>query len=289
MSEEPEKENLAASRNIVLGTGTLKVTGGRVTMMVESSGYVAVLDVLGFRALVAADDDNTIIRYLGIIENSLAESSIQSIVFSDSIVLSLHGKKPKNLRLLCERCSCLMYDLITENIPIRGAIACGDFATSIVSGSAFIAGKPIIEAYELEQKQNWIGVMLAPSALKAAPIIKDQCTTALYNDEAFPNLSKYLEWKAYTQQCERIPFHSGNTAPETQDGFAIVPGGSTSIESMVTNLSEVITRLEWLKLIAPMPRDQAKYSATLNWLKQIQGIWQDRAQEYKQWLTKQGG
>jgi hypothetical protein len=290
MSAEPEKEKLGASRNMVPSTGRLGLAGGRATMVVGSSGYVAVLDVLGFRALVAADHNNAaVIRYLGIIETSLAESSnIQSIVFSDSIVLALHGKQPENLRLLCEACSRLMYDLITEDIPIRGAIACGDFATSNVNSSAFIAGKPIIEAYEFEQKQDWTGVMLAPSALKAAPIIKDQCTTVFYNDEAFPDLPKYLEWKAYTQHCPAIPFHSGNGGP-IHDGFAIVPGGSTSLDSMVTNLSGVITRLEWLKLIAPTPGDQAKYSATLDWLRRIQGIWQSRAQEHKQWLTKQCG
>jgi hypothetical protein len=277
------------SAEIVPGTGELKLPGSRATMVVGSSGYVAVLDVLGFKALVAADYKNaSVIRYLQIIEASLAGSTIPSIVFSDSIVLALHGKEPENLRLMCETCSRLMYDLISADIAIRGAIACGDFATSNVNGSAFIAGKPIVEAYEFEQKQNWIGMLLTPSALKAAPIVKVQCTTVFNNDEAFLDLPRYLEWKAYAQQCQEVPFHS-DTDQRMHDGFAIVPGGSASLEIMVTRLSNVIDRLEWLKLLAPTPRDQAKYSATLGWLRRTCGIWQSRAQDHQQWLTRHGG
>lgn len=244
-------------------------------MVVGSSGYVAVLDVLGFKALVAADYKNdSVIRYLHIIEASLAGSTIPYIVFSDSIVLASHGKEPENLRRMCETCSRLMYDLISAGIAIRGAIACGDFVTSIVNGSAFIAGKPVVEAHEFEQKQNWIGVLLTPSALNAAPIVKVQCTTVFNSDED-------LKWKAYVQQCQKIPFHS-DTDQRMHDGFAIVPGGSVSLENMVTRLSDVIERLEWLKLLAPTPRDQAKYSATLDWLRRTHGLWESREQERKQ-------
>jgi hypothetical protein len=56
---------------IVTATGTLNSSGSAATMIVGSSGYVALLDVLGFRELVAADRNNVrIIEYLGIVENS---------------------------------------------------------------------------------------------------------------------------------------------------------------------------------------------------------------------------
>ena len=287
MSTEKEKESDTGSPIIVAQTGQFGFSGSPVTMVIDSSGYVAVLDVLGFRSLVSSDTNNdAVLHYLRIIEKSLYAGRIQSIVFSDSIVLSIHGREPSNLRLLCEACSHLMFELLMADIPIRGAIACGKFATSNISGSAFIAGKPIIEAYEFEQRQNWVGIMLTPSTIKAAPIVKDVCDTTFVNGEAFPNIAKYMEWKAFIQRCSTIPFRSDtNTSP--YDGFTILPGGSLSLKDLVSNLSEVMSRLQWLKLLAPTSRDQAKYSTTVEWIRTIQSTFGSRLEEYEQWQNNQ--
>jgi hypothetical protein len=271
------------------GTGTLNSSGSATTMIVGSSGYVALLDVLGFRELVAADRNNVrIIEYLGIVENSLKIPGIESVVFSDSIVLTKHGRDPESLRVVCEACSRLMFNLISLNIPVRGAIACGDYVTSRIDNSTFVAGKPIVEAYDYESRQDWIGVILTASAIRAAQEVDlpSQCDTGFVNDLAFPILSEYLKWKAYLQRCTHVPFHGGTqSVPSFYDGLAIVPGGSTSLEQMARNLQVVLDRLAWLRMVAPTPADQQKYNGTITWLRQIQGTWQSRANEYKAWRT----
>ncbi len=203
MSTDSATHDENESGEIDLGTGRFQTTLGRATAVVGSTGYIAVLDVLGFKALVASDINNTgVIRYLQIIETALDNTAIQTIVFSDSIILALHGTEPEHLRALCEACSNLMYALLTHEIPVRGAISYGPFATSNIGGSAFIAGKPIIDAYEFEQKQDWIGIMLTPTAIKHCGIVQEVCTTEFRNDVAFANLAQYMEWKAYLQHCQ---------------------------------------------------------------------------------------
>lgn len=214
-------------------------------------------------------------------ERSLANSEIESIVFSDSIVLTKTGREPDSLHALCEICSRLMYELISVDIPVRGAIAYGNFVRSHIGTSVFLAGGPILEAYDYEKKQDWIGMMLTRSAIKEAHEIDfpKTCTTALYNDEAFPNLADALKWKAYVQRA-RIPLHG-----DSHDGFAIVPGGATSLREMTTNLAKMLERLEWLKIVAPTPADQRKYSHTIEWLKAtLLSTWQSRADDYERWL-----
>lgn len=145
----------------------INVSGGSVTPLVTTSGYVALLDVLGFRPFVANDRKNKgIIGYLRTVKEALADSGVESVVFSDSIVLTKQGDDPENLRLLCRVCSSLMFALISESIPVRGAIAHGSYAMSRLENSTFIAGTPIIEAYDFERRQNWIGIILAPPQLR---------------------------------------------------------------------------------------------------------------------------
>jgi hypothetical protein len=222
------------SRLVELSSGNVAMQGSRAILTVGSSGFVALLDVLGFRSLVMADRQNeSVIGYLRVIEEALDDPEIESIVFSDSIILTKQGKDSESLLRLCEKCSILMYKLLDQRIPIRGAIACGDYVRSNVGRSAFVAGKPIIEAYEYEQGQDWIGVMLAPSAAKEllALNLDKECTTHMANDEAFPDLENYLKWKAFLQECNTVPFHGDSRADyRLHSGFAIVPGGSTSLE-----------------------------------------------------------
>jgi hypothetical protein len=284
-----DEEVAPGNMEIVPTSGALTIESTAGTVVQNKSGYVALLDVLGFRSIVAGDHKNAaVIKYLTVITESLKHTSVESIVFSDTIVLTKDGPDPENLRLLCQICSRLMLDLISANIPIRGAIAYGEFARSNIGASAFLAGKPIIEAYEYEQKQNWIGMMLTPSAIQGTQSINlpKHCDTSFQNDEAFANLAEYLKWKAYIQRCAAIPFHG---EPGSQvllhDGCAIVPGGSTSLDEMMQNIRAVGERLEWLKMLARTPADQGKYTATIEWLRQLGSSWGSRQAEYTVWKS----
>jgi hypothetical protein len=64
-------------------------------------------------------------------------------------------------------CSLLIAGCMWQNVPLRGAIAYGDFV--ICKDPVFFVGKPFSDAHALEQKQRWAGAVLAPSAVEQIP------------------------------------------------------------------------------------------------------------------------
>lgn len=69
-------------------------------------GYVALLDVLGFSALVGADDGGLKVRrYLECLQGATVERKVDYVVFSDSIVLIAKGNSPESLVAVAGACS----------------------------------------------------------------------------------------------------------------------------------------------------------------------------------------
>jgi len=278
------------NNSITPKTGNLTVTEGEASAIHTQLGYVAFLDALGFRSLVTSDKGNQkVFEYLETIRNSVRLSNaadIEAIVFSDSIVLMKGGSEPEDLRLLCMTCSRVMFDLLAHRIPVRGAIAYGEYTTSDIGPSVFLAGQPVIEAYDREKIQDWVGIMLCASTLNQIreldlPI---KCAKNFAPHEAFKvSLEKYLEWRGYLQFNTQIAFHG----PAVHEGFAILPGGGSSLEQIRKNVTTAIEQLEWLKLIAPTPLEQAKYSNTLAWLVEQRTFWEGTENYYADFLRRQ--
>jgi hypothetical protein len=249
-------------------------------------GYVALLDVLGFSALIAGDlTGEKVRRYLDCFQSATLEGKVDYVVFSDSIVLSAKGDSPESLIAIAATCSQLLVNLLGEGIPLRGAIAFGDFIRDTVGQSAFVAGRAVIEAYQFEQQQDWIGVMLAPSAVAQVPDLNDRCR--LPGDGVpmtFKDIEARYPWPAFIQRCGAIPFHE--TSPfETSlfDGFAVVPtNGSLAAAKIRDSIKAAMDRLARLRLLAPTRGSQRKYQLTLNWLGQIQQRWFDIAYQKDQ-------
>jgi hypothetical protein len=277
-----EMTKIEAIGNIVEGPPS---STGRLTTASRKQGYVALLDVLSFRNLIRSEaSDGQIVQYIGTMEQVLDDSRIESVVFSDSIVITKESRDPDSLRVLCEVCSRLMLALILVDVPIRGAIACGHYLRSTVGNSVFLAGNPIIEAFEYEKKQNWIGVTLTPSALQASrdERLEVTCNTQLDRNEAFPDVANYMKWKAHLQRCATIPYRiEGSPDTHLHDGFAIVPGGDADFATMALNLKAVFDRLQWLRILAPSPNEQAKYDSTIKWISPFVRTWQGWAAEYQ--------
>ena len=126
-----------SNTELITGSGVLRVEGAEMTVTLTTArkrtGYVALMDVLGFRELVAADSDSSqVMRYLGAVEHSLQSAQIEAIVFSDSIVLSKEGRDLVSLQSLCQVSSKLTLQLLLNGIAIRGAIAYGEYLMSPV-------------------------------------------------------------------------------------------------------------------------------------------------------------
>jgi len=56
--------------------------------------------------------------------------------------------------------------MLNQEIPLRGALACGDFYAD--ENSRLFFGKALVEAHQYAEGQNWIGFVLSPSAKRRA-------------------------------------------------------------------------------------------------------------------------
>jgi hypothetical protein len=246
----------ALPTHIALRTGT----GG---------GFVALLDVLGFRGLVGAlSSDARLDAYLNAVSSSFhtvqRPDRVRLVLYSDSIVMTTETNSERAFRVLLRSCSLLFSGLLQAGVPVRGAISHGPYQSEHSEGSTFIAGRPIVEAHDLERKQDWIGVMLAPSVLSKQPGLPGLCEA--------PSAGGYLERLPYIRlvQPASIPFH-GYDHP--YDGLAVVPTPGEG--PMAPHLDLCVRQIEALKRLAPSPREQRKYDATLTWLLDLKFRWED--------------
>jgi hypothetical protein len=156
---------------------------------VRGSVTVAVCDILGFSRLVerqplAAVVDNAIGWFRKALNHSLLKSGFPSDVpphteledhphvgvawFSDTILLYTKHDTDEAVRELLGTVAWLLFETMLNGMTkIRGGIAYGD--AHIDPQNSLYVGVPIIEAYKLEQSQQWSGASLAPSAVARLP------------------------------------------------------------------------------------------------------------------------
>jgi hypothetical protein len=129
------------------------------------NGYFLCADILGFSEIVKnlsglKDQkilDQTIDKWINIVRDLTKKYEIdnQYQLLSDTLFLGIEDddKKLSSLLYFCQE---LLEVTIENSLPVRGAICYGNYSFEKEMGY----GKAIIEAHELEQKQNWIGITL---------------------------------------------------------------------------------------------------------------------------------
>ena len=148
-------------------------------------------------------------------------------------------------------------------------MAHGSFIRAKTNSGIFVAGRAIIEAYEFEKIQDWVGIMLAPSIIRHFPALGRNCewVDPHQSDDYRDLYNRLLPWAAFVQRCDEIPFHSSQT---NYQGFAIVPSsGTATLGELRDSLSKSMEYLDRLKFIAPDPTAQAKHDRSLRWLHRI--------------------
>jgi hypothetical protein len=232
--------------------------------MAEVDGYVALLDVLGFTETVLANKHGEKMRdYLGCISETTKEAGVKAVVFSDSIVLTA-GDDEQALLDIIQTCSRLLGRCLDQGIPLRGAISYGSVNRESLDDSVFIAGRAIVDAYRFEQAQDWIGVIVAPSAIEQVKNLGERCDLRANNLNA---IRQNLDWGIYVQPFNEIPFKAGSSIQD-YNGYAVVPTVQRNVagNSLYDDLFPIIMRLDWLSLLAPNPETQQKYIRTSKWL-----------------------
>jgi hypothetical protein len=239
---------------------------------VPQLGYVAFLDVLGFTAMVANDrDGERLEQYLNTLKTALKDDdghTVEYVVFSDSIVLT-----ERNLETMLRTCSRLFWSMLRQLIPVRGAIAYGPYIRNEVEGrGVFVAGRALIDAYEYEGRQDWVGIMLAPSLVMKHPDLSERCKLVRRgsNQQIMDTLRANLTTSAVIQPSE-IPFRDGSR----YQGLAVVPtAGEQTPGPVRQSVEEAMHALQRMQRYAPDPSSQAKYIRAIEWLNILRGQWE---------------
>jgi hypothetical protein len=144
--------------------------------------FLALFDILGFKDLIRNDQLDHVYRvFLGVKDikdntkemtehlQALLEPGVVTVVnYSDSFLIysldinSIEQRRiDKAFHALLAACDSLFIAANENGLPLRGSITAGDI---IVSDNVVI-GKPVVEAYEMEQQQEWIGCWVSKNAL----------------------------------------------------------------------------------------------------------------------------
>lgn len=256
----------------------------------ELMGCVAFLDIMGFSARINSGNLPELFeKYSKILSSAVqTDPPVGFAAFSDSIVLHTLEDSEASLVSMIKAVSHLFLEFTKQGIPVRGAIAHGKFLRRGDGNNVIIAGRPIVEAFHNEGKQNWIGVMLCGSVIEKHSILLEAAHTekphALDRANANPR-QRHLVALSFRVRVAPIPWH-GSSDP--LQGLAVLPMSSEELpvapEEFKTwaasRLSEDFFSCERalhnLKWIAPDPGAQAKYTSTLAWLK-VQATWITKA------------
>jgi hypothetical protein len=245
-----------------------------------NTGLLAYLDVLGFRdGIVGHNYKNYCSNYLRIIKEILKENKmnegndINILVVSDSIVITkiFYDNDP----LCCQSsldffnlCSEIFYKLTVEDIPLRGSISYGDFERVALKekktekeNSVFIAGPALVEAIEVEKKQDWVGIMVAPSLHKQM----------FYHFTRWSWFPPKHAWDTLFYRYGKIPIKDESNTTEDLDGFVIFPRRTLNNENNMGTQSEsdFLEGLNKMKASQIKNSFRQKYQNTINFYKSI--------------------
>ncbi|GEM_PF-3716800 len=135
----------------------------------ERPSYVAFFDILGFRELVKTKDLSPLALEMRVLRGKASLMAMglncKSIQFSDSILGYTEGIEAGNLEQIIAFSSKLMGSALRQGFALRGGIAAGEFSHE---GETFL-GKAMNRAYEIEEAQDWAGIVLDPGILRRLP------------------------------------------------------------------------------------------------------------------------
>jgi len=139
----------------------------------QQGRYLLFLDILGFSELVKTKEAEEI---YAIINKSLKSfkrweelnGCFKTIYFSDTFIFYQQTNEYGSWAFLDIYAigGMVLSALLASGIPARGAISFGEFEVNLDSAGhhQVYFGKALIEAYQAEQLEKWIGITILPSA-----------------------------------------------------------------------------------------------------------------------------
>jgi len=217
--------------------------------------WLAYFDILGFSALIEKHHPYFILEMY---EDALKAShipqsaEINRIHFSDTFVFYSADDTPQSYAWMQSVAKNFVYTCVYKSIPLRGAIAFGEFYANEEKNIYF--GKAFIEAYQEAESQDWIGLVLTKTAearvhqYNNEEEYKDKINPLHHNFllSQVPRNSKCLAGSVITKEQQSskyfvYDFHKGS------------------------NIDGVLTRLQEMQASAPQ-KAKKKYQNTISYI-----------------------
>lgn len=140
---------------------------------VTTNRYIGFVDIMGFKDLVGRTDHikvysmmKDIYKSIKIIESvkwrDEIEGQIYTTMFSDSIIIYTKDDSYNSLNAIISATSALMYELIINKIPYKGAMAFGKM--TVDQKLSIFFGQPLIDAYLLQEEAAFYGFVIHGTA-----------------------------------------------------------------------------------------------------------------------------
>lgn len=244
-----------------------------LTRVGQATGYVAYLDLLGFSRRVSTGlGEHFFQKYQQALETALSSAEgVQYIVSSDSIVLYSTHDHEEGLNQLVRGVARVVWELLVNHIPVRGAISYGRFRETRTPRGTIVAGPPILDAIGFEQQQDWIGVLLTPVVIEKHPQIRLHGRIRGQAGRA----DALWTGRRIIQRCSVIPWQNKATGQaDIYDGFVVVPTPNPEADAQTwgATIMQVGEALAAMERFAPDPRSQRKYRATSEFIASAQRL-----------------
>jgi hypothetical protein len=217
--------------------------------------FVAFLDIMGFKDLVLKtshkgvynklapfSDELKVIDGLGTV-NIGRQSMINTrlMIFSDSIILISKNDNMRSAGHIILSVGLILFHAMSKKIPIKGAIAYGK-QTADFKKSLFF-GKPLIDAFELQNELKLYGVVLHDSVEKRMTEIDE--IEYLKNHD-------FLKWYSIPMKSDRINHYLVNWTDkliiEKNDPSKMVSSLYNSVSGKPRKyVDNTLEFLDWLK------------------------------------------
>ena len=147
---------------------------------------------MGFRSMIQKTDEeyprilltSKLNDLLEVLDNQVAtHGHLEYMIFSDTIVVFAPDLKASSYGWFLLQCTIIMNKSISIRLPLRGAISVG---TAFISNTPpVVIGPSFLEAHEYCEDQDWIGLLLTPSASSA---VRQAGLNPLHHDFVFDNI-----------------------------------------------------------------------------------------------------
>ena len=141
---------------------------------VTSNRFVAFLDIMGFQNLVFRNTHKHVLALMEEIYHSLSifeneyksrkGACVRPVLFSDSILLISNDNSEDSLEEIVFNTEWVLGSAFKRGLPMKGAIALGQQTADFSRSLHF--GRPLIDAYNLQNELSFYGVVLHDSVEK---------------------------------------------------------------------------------------------------------------------------